>query len=227
MQNPRAKKRSPERGTDLSGPFRVNKSGNCANAGITIRCVDKGDNSRIPARCDIGATRGTTIVRLEAFDAQQVRGQSGTITAVVNALAKAGIELGENGSVIPRPKGQSLCLASWLLGESPAVPRLKGRGGAVLLLTCCPAPLWESYQIDWLFFAPAFPNERSNRTDNTHRSQSGKRVDFRHSHWIPFTGVSAYRCSHKHSNADPNSDVSPRCCAPIGAQRLQYPRVKS
>jgi hypothetical protein len=39
--------------------------------------------------------RGTTIVRLEAFDAQQVRGQSGTITAVVNALAKAGIELGE------------------------------------------------------------------------------------------------------------------------------------
>ena len=37
----------------------------------------------------------------EAFDAQQVRGQSGTITAVVNALAKAGIELGENGSVIP------------------------------------------------------------------------------------------------------------------------------
>ena len=33
-----------------------------------------------------------------------VRGQSGTITAVVNALAKAGIELGENGSVTPRPK---------------------------------------------------------------------------------------------------------------------------
>jgi hypothetical protein len=41
---------------------------------------------------------------LEAFDAQQVRGQSGTITAVVNALAKAGIELGENGSIFPRPK---------------------------------------------------------------------------------------------------------------------------
>ena len=34
---------------------------------------------------------------------QQVRGQSGTITAVVNALAKAGIELGENGSIFPRP----------------------------------------------------------------------------------------------------------------------------
>jgi hypothetical protein len=32
----------------------------------------------------------TTIVRLEAFDAQQVHGQSGTITAVVNALAKSG-----------------------------------------------------------------------------------------------------------------------------------------
>jgi hypothetical protein len=39
----------------------------------------------------------------EAFDAQQVRGQSGTITAVLNALAKAGIELGENGSIFPRP----------------------------------------------------------------------------------------------------------------------------
>ena len=44
---------------------------------------------------------------LEAFDAQQVRGQSGTITAVVNALAKAGIELGENGSIFPRPKGKA------------------------------------------------------------------------------------------------------------------------
>ena len=29
-----------------------------------------------------------------------------TITAVVNALAKAGLGLGENGSVIPRPKGK-------------------------------------------------------------------------------------------------------------------------
>ena len=48
----------------------------------------------------------TTIVRLEAFDAQQARGRSGTITAVVNALAKAGIELGENGSIFPRPKGK-------------------------------------------------------------------------------------------------------------------------
>jgi len=35
-----------------------------------------------------------------------VRRQSGTITAVVNALAKAGVDLGENGSVIPRPKGK-------------------------------------------------------------------------------------------------------------------------
>jgi hypothetical protein len=33
-------------------------------------------------------------------------GENGTITAVVNALAKAGVELGENGSVIPRPKGK-------------------------------------------------------------------------------------------------------------------------
>ena len=49
----------------------------------------------------------TTIVRLEAFDAQQVRGQSGTITAVVNALAKPGIELGENGSIYPLKDGGS------------------------------------------------------------------------------------------------------------------------
>ena len=35
-----------------------------------------------------------------------MRGQSGTITAVVNALSKAGVDLGENGSVIPRPKGK-------------------------------------------------------------------------------------------------------------------------
>ena len=48
----------------------------------------------------------TTIVRLVAFNAQQVRGQSRTITAVVNALAKPGIELGKNGSVLPRPKGK-------------------------------------------------------------------------------------------------------------------------
>jgi hypothetical protein len=34
-------------------------------------------------------------------------GKSGTILAVVNALAKAGIGLGENGCVIiPRPKGK-------------------------------------------------------------------------------------------------------------------------
>ncbi len=36
----------------------------------------------------------------------RVRGQSGTITAVVNALAKAGVDLGENGSIIPRSKGK-------------------------------------------------------------------------------------------------------------------------
>ena len=49
----------------------------------------------------------TTIIRLEGFDAHPVRGQSGTITAVVNALAKAGVDLGENGSVIPKAEGES------------------------------------------------------------------------------------------------------------------------
>jgi hypothetical protein len=38
---------------------------------------------------------------LEGFDAQQLRGQSGTIAAVVHALLKAGVEIGENGSIIP------------------------------------------------------------------------------------------------------------------------------
>jgi hypothetical protein len=33
-------------------------------------------------------------------------GKSGTIVAVVAALAKAGIHLGENGSVIAKPKGK-------------------------------------------------------------------------------------------------------------------------
>ena len=42
---------------------------------------------------------------LKAFNAQQVRGQSG-ITAVVNALAKAGIELGENG-YLPEAEGEA------------------------------------------------------------------------------------------------------------------------
>jgi hypothetical protein len=33
--------------------------------------------------------------------------QSGTITAVVNALAKAGVDLGDNGSVLPKAEGKS------------------------------------------------------------------------------------------------------------------------
>jgi len=30
----------------------------------------------------------------------------GTFAAVVNAIAKAGVELADNGSVVPRPKGK-------------------------------------------------------------------------------------------------------------------------
>ena len=56
---------------------------------------------------DLGRLPAALVRLLEAFDAQQVRGQSGTITAVVNALSKAGIELGENGSIFPRPKGKT------------------------------------------------------------------------------------------------------------------------
>ena len=38
---------------------------------------------------------------------KELRRESGTIIAVVNALAKAGVDLGENGSVIPKPKGKA------------------------------------------------------------------------------------------------------------------------
>jgi hypothetical protein len=48
----------------------------------------------------------TTIVRLRHSTHIKRAGRSGTITAVVNALAKAGVELGENGSLIWRPKGK-------------------------------------------------------------------------------------------------------------------------
>jgi len=40
-----------------------------------------------------------------------MRGQSGTMTAVVNALAKAGVDLGENGGVNSQVEGQDLIQA--------------------------------------------------------------------------------------------------------------------
>ena len=52
----REPKKKPREGTDLLGPCRINELGNYAKARITTRCVDKGDNSRILTRCDIGAT---------------------------------------------------------------------------------------------------------------------------------------------------------------------------
>jgi hypothetical protein len=38
----------------------------------------------------------TTLIRLEGFEADQVRGQSGTIQAVVQALEKRGVVITEN-----------------------------------------------------------------------------------------------------------------------------------
>jgi predicted transcriptional regulator len=73
-------------------------SGRQLRAGRILAGLDQSELARL-AKVHV-----TTIVRLEAFEANQVRGQSGTITAVVNALAKAGVDLGENGSIIPRPK---------------------------------------------------------------------------------------------------------------------------
>jgi predicted transcriptional regulator len=75
-------------------------SGRQLRAGRILAGLDQSELARL-AKVHV-----TTIVRLEAFEANQVRGQSGTITAVVNALAKAGVDLGENGSIIPRPKGK-------------------------------------------------------------------------------------------------------------------------
>jgi predicted transcriptional regulator len=75
-------------------------SGRQLRAGRILAGLDQSELARL-AKVHV-----TTIVRLEAFEAHQVRGQSGTITAVVNALAKAGVDLGENGSVFPRPKGK-------------------------------------------------------------------------------------------------------------------------
>jgi len=52
----REPKEKPREGLKLSGPYRVSEFRNYANARITTRCVDKGDNSRFLSRCDIGAT---------------------------------------------------------------------------------------------------------------------------------------------------------------------------
>jgi predicted transcriptional regulator len=73
-------------------------SGRQLKAGRILCGLDQSELARL-AKVHV-----TTIVRLEAFDAQPVRGQSGTIAAVVNALSKAGIDLGDNGSVIPRKR---------------------------------------------------------------------------------------------------------------------------
>src|SRR6476660_10462777 len=58
-----------------------------------------------------------------------------------------------------------------------------------------------------LFFASAaLPYECCNRTYHAQRSQSRKRVDFRH---IGRTSVSAYSYSHQYSEREPNPHVSP------------------
>ena len=56
MQNRRAKTRSPERGLVSRGHAGSMNSGIIVWDVSTTRCVNKGDNSRILARCDIGAT---------------------------------------------------------------------------------------------------------------------------------------------------------------------------
>ena len=54
---------------------------------------------------DAGVDTGT-VSRMEAAGKQSARGLARNVEAAVNALAKAGIELGENGSIFPRRKGK-------------------------------------------------------------------------------------------------------------------------
>jgi hypothetical protein len=46
----------------------------------------------------------SSVLGLQIFPEREERLIVSRLTAVVNALAKAGIELGENGSIVPRPK---------------------------------------------------------------------------------------------------------------------------
>ena len=69
-------------------------------------------------------------------------------------------------------------------------------------------PWWARSQP--VLFAPAaLPDERRDRTDNTRRCQSGKRIDFGHG---DETSVTAYRHSHQYSKREPNPHCEP---API------------
>jgi hypothetical protein len=48
-----------------------------------------------------------TIVRLEGFDAATVRGHTVTISAILNALSRAGVEITETGvHMVAKPKGR-------------------------------------------------------------------------------------------------------------------------
>ena len=48
----------------------------------------------------------TTPATLSRMEADAVASKGRNIDAVVQALLRAGVEIGENGSIIPRPKGK-------------------------------------------------------------------------------------------------------------------------
>jgi hypothetical protein len=54
-----------------------------------------------------------------SFDVQQVRGQSGTITAVVNALAKAGDRAWREWKHLPKAEGEAAL--AFLLAYRPSM----------------------------------------------------------------------------------------------------------
>jgi hypothetical protein len=89
MQTTPAKRGAPE-GTDFSGAIRVNEFGNYAKAHIKMRCVDKGDNARMLAWCDIGATP-------ESIGMSGVAGQSGVAAVGKASQKEAPVVWGDRG----------------------------------------------------------------------------------------------------------------------------------
>jgi hypothetical protein len=89
MQTTPAKRGAPE-GTDFSGAIRVNEFGNYAKAHIKMRCVDKGDNARMLAWCDIGATP-------ESIGMSGAVGQSGVAAVGKASQKEAPVVWGDRG----------------------------------------------------------------------------------------------------------------------------------
>ena len=76
-----------------------------------------------------------------------------------------------------------------------------------------------------VFPPPAFPNERRDRTNKTHRSHSGERIDF----WDVrnVLRVRANRRNDKKSNTEPNSHSNPPFVARLSYLRLRRSQMSA